>query len=484
MPGVKVATQTQIGPSSALRAQSGQYFVVGLMERGSTVNPILVRGMADVAAQLGSRVSYGSVWDSLKTFFDEGGEQAYVSRIVGPAATVGTLTLVDRAGSPLNTVRVDAASAGSWSTQIKIQVQNGSLANTYRITVLLNDVVVEDKTNLATPAAAVQAFQESIYIRCTDLGSVTAAPGNNPAAITATALSAGTDDRASVVAAGYVAGLARFLDSLGDGCVGIPGQNVTAIWTGIRDHCIANNRIGLLCAVQTATKTDLLNRVPEVDSEYCGIFAPWIKVPDGSGGTRTISPEGYVAACRARAHSLTGPWRIPAGQIAQANTVSDVDVRFIESDANDLDDGRVNVIRLIANTVRLYGWRSLSSDVGNYWFLKDRDLLNNLVVESEKLLEQYVFQPIDAKGHLLSNINGTLTGLVDPISAAGGLYPLIDQNTGQQIDPGYKVVTDNSVNTPATLANNEVRAQLLVRIAPAGGVITLTIVKVGVLAGM
>lgn len=485
MPGVKVQTQTQVGPSAALSAQSGQFFLVGLTERGSTTTPTLIRGMADVAAQLGVRVSYGAVWDQLKTFFDEGGEQAYVARVVGSAATVGSLTLVDRAGSPLNTVRVDAANEGSWSTQLKIQVTNGSIANTYRIIVLLNDVVVQDVTNLPTPAAAVSAFQTSPYIRCVDLGSATAAPNNNPAALAATALSAGSDDRASVITADYTAALAQFTNDLGDGAVAIPGQTANGIWTAIRDHCVnSKRRLGLLSAAMAADKTALLGRVPEIDSEYCGLFAPWIVIPDGAGSTRTISPEGYVAACRARAHEATGPWRVPAGLIASANTVSDLNLTFSEADANELDAGKVSVIRRISGTIRLYGWRSLSSDVDNYWFLKDRDLLNNIVVSSEGLLEQYVFLPIDAKGQLLSSINATLVGLVDPIAQKGGLYPRIDQATGQMLDPGYKVDTGNSVNTPATLAGNEVRAIVYVRISPAGGLINLTIVKVGVLAGM
>ena len=39
---------------------------------------------------------------------------------------------------------------------------------------------------------------------------------------------------------------------------------------------------------------------------------------------------------------------------------------------DDLDAGQVSLIRKIGNTFRLYGWRSLSTDVDNYWFLKDR----------------------------------------------------------------------------------------------------------------
>jgi hypothetical protein len=482
VPGVVVRTETQAGPSAALRSPSSQFFVVGLTERGDTVKPILVRGMADVATLTGARVTYGSVWDQLKVFFDEGGLQAYISRVVGGGATKGTLTLVDRAGSPVNTLRVDAQNAGAWSTQLKVVVENGSLVNTFNMKILLNDVQVEEHVSLASPTEAVNAFKDSVYVRVVDLASATAAPNNNPAVLAASALSAGSDDRASAVDATYVTALDDFTADLGDGAVAIPGRTTTAIWTGINTHCIANRRIGLLSGASGDSKATLLGRNAEVVSEYCGIFAPWITVSDGGSGTRIISPEGYVAACRSRAHDRTGPWRVPAGAIAIANTVIDVQTRFSDTDADDLDDGRISVIRYKANTVRLYGWRSLSASA-EYKYLKDRDLLNNLVVEGEKRLEDYVFQPIDRKGHLLAAVNAAIVGMADPIGRAGGFYPLFD-SSGRQIDPGYKVDTGPAVNTDLSLANNEVKARLSVRIAPVGALVSLTIVKVGITSGL
>lgn len=484
MPGVVVTTTVRSGPASPLRAPSSQFFVVGLTERGSTTTPTLVRGMADVDALLGARVAYGAVWDQLKTFFDEGGQQAYVSRVVGPTATVGTLTLQDNhATTPANTLRIDAANSGAWSSTMKVEVKAGSLASTYRIVVSLNNVVVEDVNNIATPAEAVQKFQDSPYIRATDLGSATAAPDNNPDVLAATALSAGDDNRGSVTNSEYIAALADFNKELGDGCVAIPGQTVNAIWVAINTHCVANNRIGLLAAASGASTSDLLTRAGELDSEYVGLFAPWVKVPDGSGATRTISPEGYVAACRARAHEDSGPWRVPAGQIALARSVADVLVRYTPSVAQELNDGRVSVIRYVANSIRLYGWRSLSKNTLAWQHLKDRDTLNTLVVKAEELLEPFVFQPIDQKGQLLAAINGALVGMMLPIARVNGVYPRIDA-AGTVIDPGYTVDTGSNVNTQVSLASNVVKARLSVRVSPVGELISLNIVKVGLLNGM
>jgi len=481
MPGVIVQTQTLSGPSTPLRAPDGQFFVVGLAERGPTNAVFPLRGMPDYTRYYGDRVSYGALYDQLLTYFNEGGQQAYVARVVGPAATVGSLTLLDQAGSPLNTIRVDAANAGSWSTQLSVEIQAGSLTNTFRMIVTLNGVQVHNVNNISSPSDAVNQFATSPYIKVTNLGSATAAPANNPDVVAATALSAGADDRTSATDTTFVNALALFNYELGDGSVAIPGKAATAIWTGINAHCVANNRIGLLAAVQSETKSNLLNRVAEVDSEYCGLFAPWIRISDGAGSYRTISPEGYVAACRAKAHDQTGPWRVPAGSLSSANTLVGLDVIYTRQDSQDLDDGRVNVIKTVANTIRLYGWRSLSSS-DEYKLLHNRDLLNYLVVQAQAKLEDSLFKPIDGKGQLLNAVNASIVGLVDPIARAGGLYALLDP-TGKQVDPGYKVVTDNSVNTPALLALNQIAARLLVRISPVGALITLTIVKVNNQAG-
>lgn len=484
MPGVVVSTATRSGPVASLRSPSGQFFVVGMTERGLTDKPNLVRGMADVERALGTRVSYGAVYDQLKTFFDEGGRQAQVSRVVGAGATKGTLTLQDRAGTPLSTLRADAASAGSWSTQVKVEVKDGSVANTFRVVVTLNDVVVEDVTNIPDPATAVARFAGSQYIRFTDLGSATAAPANNPRVLTATPLSAGTDDRASVVAQTYVDALADFEPGLGDGAVAIPGQNGSTIWNGIIAHCEANRRVALLAAPQNEAKATLLTNAGTLDSEYAGMFAPWIKVSDGGAGTRAISPEGFVAACRARAHEAVGPWAVPAGAAGKGETIVDLVQTFTSADANDLDQGKVSVIRKVGAGFRLYGWRSLSNDVDNFSYLKDRDLLNRIVVDAEERLEEYVFAPIDVKGQLLSQINAELVGIVGPIAAAGGLFARIADDGYTIIDPGFKVETGSEVNTPESLAANEVRARLSLRIAPTSGLVSLTIVKTGLLSGL
>lgn len=483
MVGVEITTNVRSGPPATVDPTSGQYFMVGRFERGTVGKPVLVRSLPELVRNFGVRTAFSDAWDHLATYFSEGGGRAYVVRVAGSAAAAGTLSLSDRSGTPAPTLRFDAASPGAWSSNVTVEVLNGLASNTYRIVVRYAGEIVEDYNNLATPADAVAKFNQSVYVKVTNLGSATTAPNNNPAVLAATPLSAGNDDRASLVNADFVAALALFNPELGDGSVAIPGYTGPTIWGGLITHAKVNNRIALLAAIRGETEANLKTAAASLDSEYAGLFAPWVVVPTEGNSTRVISPESYVAAARSRAHRLVGQWRVPAGQIAVANYVLDIDQNFTAVQADGLDAAKVSIVRSIANTVRLYGWRSLSNDDENWFYLKDRDLLNFLTVEANKRLENFVFEVIDGKGQLLSSLAAEIVGLVDPIAKANGLFARYNDE-GLMIDPGYVVSAGPDLNPPSELVKNKVNASLAVRLAPTGSLISLSINKVTLLGSL
>lgn len=488
MPGVIASTQVRSGPVSRAEAPASTFFVVGLTERGRTNTAVVVNSFPEYASEFGARVAYGSVHDAVRTFFEEGGTRAVICRDVGPAATVGNLTLADRAGIPLSTLRVDAKGAGAWSTGITVAVANGSITDTFRLTIsyAATGLPAEVFDNLANPSAAVAAVNaQSKWVTVTDLGSATAAPGNNPAVLAATALSAGNDDRAAVTATTMLARLnALATAGFGAGSVAIPGQPGSTVGAGLIAHARDNNRIALIAGTPTASVADiqaLAGTLRGADGSYAGLFYPYIQIPDDLGGTRNISPESYVAAVRARAHETEGAWRAPAGAISRSRFVRATVTPISNTEGTALNGQNVSVIRTIANTVQLYGWRSLSTDTANFELLTGRDFLNFLVVEGSKRLEQFVFRTIDVRGHLLGEMAAEMVGLVEPIRLNDGIYALVDAN-GEQLDSGYSVDVGPNVNTPTTLARNEAHVAVAVRIAPTGALIRLLITKAGLTA--
>lgn len=485
MPGVAVTVGAVSGPSAPTLAPSSKYFAVGLTERGVTTEATRVTSFAQFQELFGARTTYSALWDDIKTFFEEGGTEAYVARVVGPAATTGTLSggLQDQQETPATTLNVAARNAGTWSSGLTIEVAAGPTAATFRLIVRLGGNVVHDWTNLSSPQEAVSRSSTSPYIKLTDAGSAGVAPDNNPVVMAATALSAGTDDRAAVTATHYTAALALFPTELGDGAVAIPGIGTT-VHAGLIAHADTTNRLALLAAGSATDKATLIATAAALDAKRAGLFAPWIRVPDEYGGTRTISPEGYVAAARARAHA-EGPWRAPAGDMSTARYVVGPATTFSAVDGNELDSAKVSVIRTVARTTRLYGWVSLAADRENWALLTNADVVNRVVTEAYRQLEPYLFGTIDARGHLLGQIHGMLEGIVIPMADAGGLYARIDPTdpTGPPLDPGYRVrVLD--INPVEVSAQNKVLAELGIRVSPTATIVNLTVTKAAVTAAL
>lgn len=492
MPGVAITTGITAGPSGAGRAPAGTYFTIGQTERGPADQAVLVSSFTEFAARFGDPTPYSALWDDVRTFFEEGGARAQIARVVGPAATIGALgaPLQDRAGAPVATLAVTAATPGVWSSRVRVQVLAGSTAATFRIQVLFDGDIVEDFANLRSPLDAVARINDgqsaSHYIRVANAGSTSVAPTNNPAVVGPLTLTAGTDDRAAIVTATYTAALDRFPIGLGDGAVAIPGLG-SVVHASLIAHADTYNRIALLASERGVDKATLLGQAASLDAPRAGLFAPWIKVPDSGGGAKVISPEGYVAGCRARAHESVGPWRAPAGEPAVARRVITPDQVFTPVDANDLDSGKVNMILTIAASTRLYGWRSLSVDQVNWKMLSYADVVNRVATECIRLVEPYVFAPIDGRGHLLSALAGTLEGIVKPFADAGGLYAWTESDGAggeRLVDQGYKVVTGAELNTRASLGNDEVRGLVTIRPAPTAATVALIINKASVTAAL
>ncbi|QFG14820.1 tail sheath protein [Arthrobacter phage Lymara] len=479
--GVEVTTSLRTGPTNP-GTVSGRLQIAGITERGSSTESVLVKSLAQYESLFGTRQAYASnMYDSARTFFEEGGSELVVSRAVGPAATAGFLVLKSTAGT-VDTLRIAARNPGSHSSAITAEVTvSGGL---FTITVRRSSEVIGLFANLTTPADAVAAASTNAHVVITDMGDATAAPGNQPKALVPTVLSAGIDDRAAVTAAIVATALANPGPVTKGAAVAAPGYAASAIGSLLIAHAKANGKVALLSPASGATATAAAAEAKALvgaDGAYAGVFYPHVVIPDGNG-TRTLSPEAYVGAVRARAHVNIGFWAVPAGERALprwiVGTVTNVD----RPTNNTLADSQLNGIVTIGGKPRLYGWASLALDRDNLGMLSAQDSLNNLTVQVEDTLEEFVFSGVDNRGVLLGRIESAVTGIVDPIALANGFYPR--KVDGEIVDPGYRVTVDETINTATSLANNEVRVALSVRLAPTAALIKAEIIKVALSAAV
>lgn len=489
MPGVDLRSETIQGAVAADIAPSSTLFMVGITERGRVDAGVLVRSIDEYRAEFGERVSYGFVDDQVVTYFAEGGDKAYIGRAVGDAPVRASSTLKDRSADPgLNTLTITAVNAGAWGNSLTRQVADGTVADTFDLTISgTPDGIDEVYTGLTSPAEAVDALLTSKWVRGTVVADVTAAPNNNPRVVAAAALAGGTDDRGTLVADDYVAVADDlFTADLGAGAIAIPGFTSAQVGDGLIAHCVTNHRVAILAPAAGQTLAQAQAAAAALigpQGDYAGLFWPHLTMPAGGSATRTIPPEGYVAAKRAVAHSQVGPWRAGAGKIAKATFIVGTETIVGRTDGDAANNAQVNAIRIIQGSVRTYGWRSLTDDLSNWQFLSYRDLVNDLEVEGGKLLEDDAFSTIDSDGRLGFEVATKLIGLVDPIAKAGGLFARYAlDGSGDLIDPGYSVDVGPDLNNPASFQTGIERARVAVRPSPVGELIILTIAKAALTA--
>lgn len=482
--GVDVTTALRSGPSNA-GARSGRFHVAGITERGPVDKPVTVKSLAQYETNFGVRTSYSNaLYDTARTFFEEGGSELVVSRVVGAASSKGALTLTDTAATPLPTLKIEALDPGAYSTTIQAEVIVGT--GTFTLNVYKDGVRVGRYANMTSPQAVVTAASANQYVRITDLGSATVAPNNNPGAKAITALSLGADDRASVTAARVVAALDAAADAAPGCAVAAPGYGAATIGSLLLDHAHTYRKVALLAGDFDDTSAEIQATAATLSAHqwaaYGGLFYPHLTVRDGTG-TRTVSPEGYVAAVRARAAQEVGYWQVPAGDRARTRWVLSTNLPVSEDLNETLADGLVNGIATTGSRVRLYNWSSLSTDRDNQGLLSVRDTLNNLSVAVKDALEPYVFATMDGKGFLFSQAESAAVGVLEPVARRGGFYASIDED-GQQIDPGYRVLVDASNNPSSSVAQNQLNVSASVRLSPTAAYIAVEIVKVPLTAGV
>lgn len=474
MPGVVVTTGVRTGPAAAPVAPASTFFLCGSAERGPEAEAKLVTSLTEFETYYGDYNSSFTLHQHAKTYFEEGGTRAYIGRVTGASAAAATITLATSA--PANALTLDAANAGAWGNSLEAEVVSGT--GTFNLKIYYQSELVYSTGYVATASAAADKINNSpiaaIYITAT----VVSANGVL-AAISATSFASGADGSAPTTTE-LVDGLDLFEASYGAGAVAIPGQTSDTAYDGIIAHAVANNRIALLAIANGTSTSAAVDKAEEYESvtgaENTAFYHPWVKVPGDGGVTLTISPESFVAAKRAVAHETVGPWQAGAGLLSSSTYVTGLAVAISKSTGDTLDAGRVNALRVIGNTVRVYGARSASSDETNYRYITYRDLLNYVVVEAENQLEDLVFSPIDGRRTVFGRIEARLIGIVEPIRAAGGLFEGFNAG-GEQIDPGYAVQVTDALNPVAQLAEGTIKARVGLRVSSVGDRIEVEILK-------
>jgi phage tail sheath protein FI len=244
-------------------------------------------------------------------------------------------------------------------------------------------------------------------------------------------------------------------------------------------HCAACNRVGLLsCADGDASSLQAAATALQTDTNarYGALFAPSAIVPGVvAGTTRTVPYAAVEAGIIARNDVSYNPNVPAAGVLGQAVYALDLNGRYSDADYEALNTAGVDMARLIYGGVRTYGYRSLvDPDATPEWLDFGNARLNMAIVaQASAIGERYVFAQIDGRGLMIAQFGGELTGMLAPMYDAGALF-------GDTPEDAFYVDVGPSVNTPTTIANQELHAVIGVRMSPFAEWVVIEIVKVAV----
>jgi hypothetical protein len=467
-PGVNV-TILEIPTPVSVPQDTGTWFVLGTTDRGPANSPYLIQSLDQFNTVFGVRQSYSNLYDCLETFFREGGYRAYISRVVGPAATSGTKNLLD--GSAGISLTVNAIGPGAWSANYKVGVVAGGAGGTYQIQVSdASNNILEQSSDLPDQGSAVAWSQYSNYVRI-----VLGVSALNPAVVALAALSAGNDDRASITDTQWQTASDACGPMLGPGQFSQPGRTTSTAYAQMKNHAEANNRVAIMDLPNSATVATLTGAAAGVQTRFGAAFAPWVVIPGLTAGTtRVVPPCALIAGLIAGNDPSLGTNMPAAGVNGQAAFVTDLSQPdWTDSQRTSLNSANCNVIRRMFGAIRNYGWRSLTSAVSDPSWINfgNARLFMDLAAELDGIGENYVFSEIDGQnGTTIEGFHGDLAADLLGHYNAGELF-------GDTADQAFAVDTGPQVNTLATIANNELHAICRVRMSPFAEYVVIQVVK-------
>jgi phage tail sheath protein FI len=484
-PGVNVISRSA-PPNAGASSARGAWMVAGITERGPVGRAVAVHNMKDYGDYFGSRTWSGggasTLYDPLDAFFQEGGDTAYVSRVVGSTSTIATVTFNDSQGSPAPSIIVTGAGPGAvnLSAAIVAGLSPGSFAVVIYDTSSGSPVEVERSPDLTSPTMAAGWSVNSRYV------AITAAGTNNPATIAVTAIAGGNDQRTGVTDTERSAAFNAFNYSLGFGQVSYPGGTTAALQAAILNHAQLNQRTPLLDAPDSGTATTLNAAAAAIRAaaglnpnahEWGAMFAPWVRISGiVNNTTRTVPPSAIVAGLIARKESSgSNPNSPAAGDDGVSRTALSLSQNaFSDTDRQLLNDNGVNLFRDFGSHggIRLYGYRTLALKGVSEWFaLGSARVRAVLSRDLDDIGEQFMFAMLDGHGIKVREFGNALAGVCKSYYDMNALY-------GDTADEAYSVDVGPTVNTPTTLAANELHAVVGIKISPFAEQTYIEIVKV------
>ena len=194
-------------------------------------------------------------------------------------------------------------------------------------------------------------------------------------------------------------------------------------------------------------------RTAAINSSYAAIYWPWVKVFQVfDGKDRWLAPEIFAARQMGVTDAVADPWFAPAGFVrGRLTKPTDVEVILNQGDRDSLYSGG-NVINPIVNFpqrgIAIFGQRTAQRSPTAL----DRVNVRRMMIYIKKVLlastQRLVFEPNDQ--FTWNRVEQLCNPLLDDIARRRGITQ-------------FKVICDESINTPVRVDRNEMWCKIMIK---------------------
>lgn len=358
---------------------------VGWAPQGSVSKAVLVQSWMDFARQFGGLDTRSYLGYAVNQFFGNGGQQAYIVRLVWTDAATAATTV--------GGLKLWANSPGQWANGYKIAAN--PTGGTFSLVVQdPNGNTLETFLNLTASSAIAVIDNDSQYVTFVDpTANPPAAPGSisAPAAAATGTLGGGADGEvlqpkdgingnghfetalnlSGALTNGAVYGI-RLLDEVDIfNLLCLPGEADEATISSLEGYCTPKTLGGtnprafgsfyIVDCPQTATFTHLGtgpigaagSGLSGNHNDHAAYYFPWVQAPDPltNNKPRLFPPSGFVAGIYAATDANRGVWKAPAGIDASLSGVTGLQYVLTDLQNGTLNPLAINCLRQF----RIYG---------------------------------------------------------------------------------------------------------------------------------
>lgn len=355
---------------------------VGWAPKGPTDRAGLVLSWSEYAAKYGGLHPDSYLGYAVSQFFANGGQRAYIVRLVATAGAADINQPALAAAVTLGGLTVTARNAGNWGNDYAILAKHHPDDAT-RFRLQIADIkadskgraVVESFENLSMAASDprnVNAVLNAESAFVTSSGTGNQPPDTQPLAADGNGQKAGDIPKASWLTGGKDGDVLKpgtgvfttALDPAPNGKKGlyylekvdlfnllcVPGETTDAAIVKLQGFCQKHRAFLIADCAPDATRDGLQNGPPGITStnaQNSAFYFPWLVAPDPvqQNRPRQFPPCGFIAGIYARTDTQRGVWKAPAGSEAGLTGAIDVATRLTDDDNGVLNPVAVNCIR-------------------------------------------------------------------------------------------------------------------------------------------